>query len=79
MAMRSIQREGDLHAGDRFRHDRDDRVTETATVVATRVDAYGIPHVRFTVTFALPSGRVSEAERSLSLETFFGRYRAPVN
>lgn len=77
--MRSIQHEGDLHAGDRFRHDRDDRVTETATVVATRVDAYGIPHVRFTVTFALPSGRVSETERSLSLETFFGRYRAFVN
>jgi len=77
--MGTIQHEADLHAGDRFRHDRDDRVTETATVVATRVDAYGIPHVRFTVTFALPSGRVSETERSLSLETFFGRYRASVN
>jgi hypothetical protein len=77
--MRSIQHEGDLQKGDRFRHDREDRVTETATVVATRVDAYGIPHVRFTVTFALPSGRVSESERSLSLETFFGRYRASVN
>lgn len=79
MTMRSTPHEGDLQKGDRFRHNRDDRVTETATVVATRVDAYGIPHVRFTVTFALPSGRVSEAERSLSLETFFGRYREAAN
>ncbi|MBM3531895.1 MAG: hypothetical protein FJX60_02515 [Alphaproteobacteria bacterium] len=79
MTIRSTQHEGDLQRGDRFRHDRNDRVTETATVVATRVDAQGIPHVRFTVTFALPSGRVSETERSLSLETFFGRYRAFVN
>lgn len=77
MPMRPAQ--GELQAGDRFRHDREDRVTETATVVATRVDAFGIPHVRFTVTFALPSGRVSETERSLSLASFVGRYKELVN
>ena len=79
MAMRTTQHEGDLHAGDRFRHERSDRMTETATVVATRVDAFGIPHVRFTVTFELPSGRVSETERSLSLGSFVGRYSESVN
>jgi hypothetical protein len=79
MTMRATQIQGDLRVGDRFRHERDDRVTETATVVATRVDAFGIPHVRFTVTFELPSGRVSEAERSLSVGTFIGRYAESVN
>ena len=77
MTMRPTQ--GEIQAGDRFRHDREDSVTETATVVATRVDAFGIPHVRFTVTFALPSGRVSQAERSLSLASFVGRYRESIN
>lgn len=79
MTMRETQLQSDLRVGDRFRHERDDRVTETATVVATRVDAFGIPHVRFTVTFALPSGRVSEAERSLSVGSFIGRYAESLN
>lgn len=79
MTVRETQLQGDLRVGDRFRHEREDRVTETATVVATRVDAFGIPHVRFTVTFELPSGRVSEAERSLSVGTFVGRYSELAN
>lgn len=54
-------------------------MTETATVVATRDDAFGIPHVRFTVIFELPSGRVSESERSLSVDSFTGRYRESVS
>lgn len=79
MSMSESHVQGDLRVGDRFRHERDDLVTETATVVATRVDAFGIPHVRFTVTFELPSGRVSETERSLSVGTFIGRYAEALN
>ena len=62
--------QGEIQAGDRFRHDREDSVTETATVVATRVDAFGIPHVRFTVTFALPSGLRKDTVMLAPMESF---------
>ena len=74
MSHMTDQRDKSLQAGDRFRRARLDQVKEVATVVATRTDAFGIPHVRFTIRFELPSGRATETERSLSLSSFVGRY-----
>ena len=75
MSQTTEQSAQDVHAGERFRHSRHDHVVETATVVSLRSDAFGIPHVRFTICFQLPSGRITETERSLSLSSFVGRYR----
>jgi hypothetical protein len=65
--------------GSRFCRRRRDNVTEMATVLDLRPDAFGIPHVRFSLAFEQPSlGRINEGLRVLALRSFVSAYSARV-
>ena len=50
-------------------------MVETAEVLSVGTDSYGIPHVRFSLTFQRPDRNVfNEGPRMLALKTFAERY-----
>jgi hypothetical protein len=64
----------DITAGTTYRH-TEPHMVETAEVLSVSNDAFGIPHVRYTVSFHLPARAVTNAgERVLALKTFAARY-----
>jgi len=64
-------RKTDIALGAVFRKVRPDNFIETAKVLALTADRFGIPHVRFDVSFESPSHRrQAEGVRMLSVETF---------
>ena len=68
-----------LAPGAVFRKVRPDKFVETAKVLALTEDRFGIPHVRFDVSFESPSHRrLTEGIRMLSVETFNEHFPDPV-
>lgn len=67
--------EPDFAPGAVFRKVRPDNLVETAKVLALTKDGYGIPHVRYDLTFEGPTHlRFDEGERLLSLASFHERF-----
>ena len=65
--------------GSRFRRVHPDEMVETAEVEAVNMDPYGIPHVKFKVSFCRPNRySYDEGIRMLSLKTFADRYQERV-
>lgn len=66
----------EVKPGNRYFRRRRDNVTESATVMELKPDAFGIPHVRFALVFEKPSiGRVEAGHRMLALNAFVDAYR----
>lgn len=69
-------RDAEVKPGHRYFRRRRDNVTELATVMDLKADAFGIPHVRFALVFEKPSiGRVEAGLRMLALNAFVDVYR----
>ena len=65
--------------GSRFRRIHPDELVEMAEVEAVNTDLYGIPHVKFKVSFCRPNRfSYDEGIRMLSLRTFADRYKERV-
>ena len=65
--------------GSRFRRVHPDDMVEMAEVEAINTDPYGIPHVKFKVSFCRPNRYTyDEGIRMLSLKTFADRYQERV-
>lgn len=65
--------------GSRFRRVHADDMIEMAEVEAVNTDPYGIPHVKFKVSFCRPNRfSYDEGVRMLSLQTFADRYQERV-
>jgi len=61
-------------AGSTFRR-TDANIIETAEVLSVSTDTFGIPHVRFNVSFQRPTRSVThEGQRVLALKSFAARY-----
>jgi len=65
--------------GSRFQLVHPNEMVEMAEVEAINTDAYGIPHVKFKVSFCRPNRfSYDEGVRMLSLKTFADRYQEQV-
>lgn len=63
-----------ITAGSTFRRTQPDMI-ETAEVLAVSTDSFGIPHVRYNVSFKRQTRDVTnEGQRVLALKTFAQRY-----
>ena len=63
-----------ITAGSTFRR-TEAQVIETAEVLSISTDTFGIPHVRFNVSFQRPTRSVThEGQRVLALKSFAARY-----
>ena len=68
-----------VRPGSMFRRIHEDELVETAEVESVGTDAYGIPHVKFKVTFSRPNRYAyEEGSRMLALRSFADRYRERV-
>jgi hypothetical protein len=68
-----------VRPGNMFRCVHDDDLEETAEILSVGTDAYGIPHVKFNVTFSRPNRfAYEEGNRMLALRSFAERYRERV-
>ena len=69
----------DVIPGSRYRRVHPDDLVEMAEVEAINNDSYGIPHVKFKVSFCRPNRfSYDEGIRMLSLKTFADRYQERV-
>ncbi|CAN0526160.1 unnamed protein product [Laminaria digitata] len=69
----------DVRAGSTYRRVHRDRMVETAQVLSVGNDSYGIPHVRFQVSFRRPNqSRFDGGGRMLALKPFTDQYRERV-
>lgn len=63
-----------ITAGSTFRR-TEAHVVETAEVLSVSTDSFGIPHVRYNVSFQRPARpATSEGQRVLALKSFAERY-----
>jgi hypothetical protein len=64
-----------ITAGSTFRR-TEPHVVETAEVLSVSTDSFGIPHVRYNVSFHRPtrSSATHEGQRVLALKSFAERY-----
>ncbi len=68
-----------VRPGNMFRCMHDGDLEETAEIISVGTDAYGIPHVKFNVTFSRPNRfAYEEGNRMLALRSFADRYRERV-
>ncbi|MBK19004.1 MAG: hypothetical protein CMM52_09250 [Rhodospirillaceae bacterium] len=68
-----------VRPGSTFQRVHDDELVETAEVESVGTDAYGIPHVKFKVSFSRPNRfSYDEGSRMLALRSFADRYRERV-
>lgn len=68
-----------VQPGRTFQRVHDDDLIETAEVEAVAADPYGIPHVKFKVSFSRANRfTYEEGTRMLALRTFADRYREQV-
>ena len=64
-----------IEAGETFRRVHEDHMEETAEVLSVAYDPYGIPHVRFHVSFRRPNRNFFDGgARMLALSSFTDRY-----
>lgn len=62
-----------------FRHVNDDKMEETAKVISVADDPFGIPHVRFHLSFRRPNRNFFDGgARMLALESFVDHYNEQV-
>jgi hypothetical protein len=65
-----------VRPGASYRRMTADKVEETVEITAMAVDLFGIPHVRFKVSFRRPDGKQSDGGvRMLALKAFGTQYR----
>ena len=70
----------DVRAGSTFERVHRDRMVETAQVLSVGTDTYGIPHVRFQVSFRRPNqSRFDGGGRMLALKSLADHYREHVS
>lgn len=68
-----------VRPGSTFRRVHNDAMVETARVLSVATDSYGIPHVRFQVSFTRPDrNRFDGGARMLALKSFADQYRERV-
>ena len=64
-----------IEAGETYRRVHEDHMEETAEVLSVADDPYGIPHVRFHVSFRRPNRNFFDGgARMLALSSFTDRY-----
>ena len=64
-----------VRPGSTFQRVHRDRMVETAQVLSVGTDSYGIPHVRFEVSFRRPNqSRFDGGGRMLALRSFADQY-----
>ena len=69
------RRDVEVEPGAVFRKVRPDNLIETAKVLSVTKDGYGIPHVRYDLSFEGPTLlRFGEGERLLSVASFTERF-----
>ena len=69
-----------VRAGSTFQRVHRDRMVETAQELSVGADSYGIPHVRFQVSFRRPNqSRFDGGGRMLALKSFADQYRERVS
>lgn len=69
-----------VRAGSTFQRVHRDRMVETAQVLSVGTDSYGIPHVRFQVSFRRPNQSCFDGGgRMLALKSFADQYRERVS
>lgn len=79
MLFRRARAQDAVRPGCMFRRVHEDDLVETAEVESVGTDAYGIPHVKFKVTFSRPNRYAyEEGSRMLALRSFADRYRERV-
>lgn len=65
-----------VRPGSTFQRVHPDNLVETAKVLSVDENPYGIPHVKFLVSFQRSNRKtIDEGNRILALETFADRYR----
>jgi len=65
-----------VRLGANYRRMTAENVEETVEITAIAVDSFGIPHVRFKVSFRRPDGRQFDGgDRMLALKAFGTQYR----
>jgi len=67
-----------IEEGATYRRSTLGSMTETAEVLEVARDKMGIPHVRFQLRVACGSTGAAVEQRTLSLDTFYARYRERV-
>ena len=68
-----------VRPGSTFQRVHSDRMVETARVLSVGTDAFGIPHVRFQVSFRRPNrSQFDGGARMLALKSFADQYRERV-
>lgn len=74
-AMRRGRKLEYVRAGAAYHRASAGNVEETVRITALAVDSFGIPHVRFTVSFRRPDGKQFDGGvRMLALKAFAGQY-----
>ena len=69
----------DVQPGSTYQRVHADNLIETAKVLSIAEDPYGIPHVKFLVSFRRPNRNTfDEGNRMLALKTFADRYKERV-
>jgi hypothetical protein len=69
-----------VRPGSTFRRVQRDGLVETAQVLSVGTDSYGIPHVRFQVSFRRPNrNQFDGGTRMLALKSFADQYRERVS
>ncbi len=69
----------DVQPGSTYQRVHADDLIETAKVLSIAEDPYGIPHVKFLVSFRRPNRNTfDEGNRMLALKTFADRYKERV-
>lgn len=69
-----------VRAGSTFQRVHRDRMVEIAQVLSVGADSYGIPHVRFQVSFRRPNqSQFDGGGRMLALKSFADQYRERVS
>jgi hypothetical protein len=64
-----------VRPGTTFCNVHPDKMVETATVLSVSTDSFGIPHVRFRVSFRRPDQNMFDGgDRLLAIQTFAERY-----
>ena len=66
----------EVAAGAEFRRDHGNDLVERARVLAVAEDPYGIPHVRFQMSYLRADRVEQQSVRVLALASFAERYRA---
>ncbi len=69
-----------VRPGSTFQRVHRDAMVETAEVLSVGTDSYGIPHVRFQVSFRRPNrNKFDGGARMLALKSFADQYRERVS